>query len=369
MPLMALSDYVPVARRVELTPRAGGMFWTNPSITPGDGGYVCILKGVNFDRQDLWHRGDWDDIGGGRERIRVDNLLLKLDRDYRIANETILPRLPDADTREHVVNLEDLRLFRGPSGLMCIGSRILVPYAEMLGRWFIAREPTASIVIGPVTASGIGDLMTLPSPTNSEAEKNWIVLDGVVEAVALCADITARARVWIDVASRRVQQLTPARWNGGWSGSTPAVAVSDKYLAVVHRKSMLGSLEVYEHMFIVCDREFRVHRVSPVFTFEGQAVEFACGLMVDEADDRLAVSYGVWDRTAKVVECRLSDVLALCGEQISDNLRLGDIAVGGHDYCQAHLSSVLEALAAHRHTIYRNKALIFKAWRARAPKD
>jgi hypothetical protein len=53
----------------------------------------------------------------------------------------------------------------------------------------------------------------------------------------------------------------------------------------------------YYHMFVILDKDnYSVKRYSDLFTFEGEKIEYALGLIV--TDNSIVISYSKWDRDA-----------------------------------------------------------------------
>lgn len=107
----------------------------------------------------------------------------------------------------------------------------------------------------------------------------------------------------------------------GISGSSVVVPFGVNFIGVTHKK-FLGRLHdrgrnepltCYTHQVIIYGPNFEVLDISPDFTFEGERVEFCCGIVVTE--DFVALSYGVWDVTAVVIKIDLKEFLKnLCLE-------------------------------------------------------
>ena len=89
----------------------------------------------------------------------------------------------------------------------------------------------------------------------------------------------------------------------GWSGSSQAVPYNGKLLACIHRRigEKCGRDPVrYVHRLVEIDPEtWEIGRISPIFVFEGDQVEFNSGLSV--TSDSVLFSYGVQDCAAVVL--------------------------------------------------------------------
>jgi hypothetical protein len=67
----------------------------------------------------------------------------------------------------------------------------------------------------------------------------------------------------------------------------------------------------YFHKAVVYGPDFEVLDVSCPFRFEGERVEFCCGLAVD--GDAILLSYGIWDTEAKLMKMDARDFFAVVG--------------------------------------------------------
>ena len=80
-------------------------------------------------------------------------------------------------------------------------------------------------------------------------------------------------------------------------GSTCGFAYKDEIWFVTH----MVSHEVprhYYHLVVVFDKKMNLLRYTAPFKFEGQAIEYCLGLVVE--DERVIMTYSTWDRTSIV---------------------------------------------------------------------
>ena len=91
-------------------------------------------------------------------------------------------------------------------------------------------------------------------------------------------------------------------------GSTNGFLYNNEAWFICHLTKM-GKPRTYYHVFVVLDElTYEPLRWSPLFTFEGEPIEFCLGLVIDDKNQRLIVSYSVWDRTSKVIALEKSFV-------------------------------------------------------------
>ena len=103
----------------------------------------------------------------------------------------------------------------------------------------------------------------------------------------------------------------------GFFGGSPILRLGDNYLGIVHRKVLDHPIVdsyplpgmAYVHKAIVYRSDFEVLQVSCPFRFEGERIEFCCGLALD--GEAILFSYGIWDTQAKLMKMKARDFLEL----------------------------------------------------------
>jgi hypothetical protein len=82
-------------------------------------------------------------------------------------------------------------------------------------------------------------------------------------------------------------------------GSTNGVLIDDEIWFLCHTVSY-ENRRYYYHLWVILDSgNYGVKRLSPFFTFEGEKVEYALGLMYEKDTDELIVGYSVLDKTTQ----------------------------------------------------------------------
>jgi len=95
-------------------------------------------------------------------------------------------------------------------------------------------------------------------------------------------------------------------------GSSGPIEVDEGYLILVHEVLQQADYKrVYFHRFLLCDKEFRVKKVSKPFTFTHFGVEFCCGMTLDHTGQELILSVGIEDREAHLYFTPLKTVYDL----------------------------------------------------------
>jgi len=184
------------------------------------------------------------------------------------------------------------------------------------------RSPEAGhsgqMAIARLLGDSADQVMSLPSPLNKPAEKNWIPIVRGEELLVI-----------YDLESKRVfsvhdSTLKPVQTNARidrrlrhHSGSSSAIPWDGGWLMISHRwvatlpLAMPVPHRFYTHYFVWLDSDFRTITVSRPFRFEVRGVEFCAGLVV--VGESVYISYGVNDAIARMARISLADVRSMLG--------------------------------------------------------
>jgi hypothetical protein len=163
-------------------------------------------------------------------------------------------------------------------------------------------------------SSEIVDIRPMRGPWSRYPQKNWMVVaDGqgaraiyrVAPSLVIHPEVIAHEWASVDSAYTLMDEhdFIPSMIRG----SSQVLPCGDGWLCVVHEHVCKAPV-VYGHRFVWLDSGFGIGRVSEAFAWERVGVEFCAGMAI--RDQRLVVSYGVQDRSAKIVELELGAVLA-----------------------------------------------------------
>lgn len=264
----------------------------NPSIAASDEGFFCLIRSVNY-QLDPYGRVLTAPEGG----FKSGNWLARLDDELRI---TQLERIDDSAVgldRKPWNRLEDGRLFRWKDAWWFTAT------------WVLADDPlVCQIALCRLQGHKVVEWHLLPSPAGSLREKNWMPLvDG--------GDL--KWIYWVDpteVLSYRNGSLSRVRLDRygrleGWAGSSPLVRYRGNWLCVVHLRRDWRHVSSFVHRLVEFDDDFRLRRMSPVFLFEGDDVEYCAGLCL--TDRHAILSYGMQDREARLMRLDLAAIEGL----------------------------------------------------------
>ena len=338
---------------------------TNPSVLVDaeTGDLHVTAKAVGFDRKRIWLDGDWDAMIDQTGRISIRHLYARLGPDLDVVTQRSLV-FQDLKCEEGAFDtVDDVRLIGWKQGLFLVGSCLQSDTGRRNGAWKRLGPTRTRMFLAPFSP-GIGDDKTisveqvsiLPAFFNDAiVDKNWITHEHNRDDLLLCVDINRG--IWIKLNEfPKAAVKMPAHglvWRGGWSGNSNLVDVSGVHIGLVHRKSDCSPC-VYEHMFVMCDRHFAVVRRSEPFSFEEQAVEFSTGLAFDRRNEDIIISYGVWDRDAKLIRIGLPELSRLCSLPVLDPTVLYGVACDAYGFYRDN--PALVSMAHDRLTVSYHKA-------------
>jgi hypothetical protein len=227
------------------------------------------------------------------EGFQSSNWLVELDSSFHI---TRLEQIDDSAVgidRQSWNRLEDCRLFRWKNAWWFTAT------------WVLQDSPLiCQIALCRLEGSKVVEWHLLPSPTGARVEKNWMP----------CVDGELKWIYWLDpmqVLTYRDGGLVRERLGRygrleGWSGSSPLVRYRGKWLGVLHLRRNWRHTSSFVHRLVELGDNFEVRRMSPVFTFEGDEVEYCAGLSLTQ--NHAVLSYGIQDREARLMRIDLSAV-------------------------------------------------------------
>jgi hypothetical protein len=94
---------------------------------------------------------------------------------------------------------------------------------------------------------------------------------------------------------------------GGYRGSTPIIKVNEGYLYMIHQVGFDEGIRYYYHRFVHLDKDLRIIKFSPLFTFfENSRIEYCNGLCL--VDDYLYITFSISDRKPYISRIKLDEV-------------------------------------------------------------
>lgn len=262
----------------------------NPSIAASDRGFFCIIREVNYDLND---KGMLPGLPPGG--LQSQDWLARLDSDLKIIE---LQRIDVSNLNiKRPERIEDSRLlwWKGAWWLSAT--------------WVIGDLPSfCEMTLCRLEGTRVVEQHLLHSPTQTAMDKNWMprVSGESLEWVYWIDPTEILTYTGAGSMSRRMINRYCRLEN--WRGSSQLVRYGNHWICVIH----LASREVvtrYLHRLVELDDDFKIRRMSFIFTFEGQAVEFCAGLCLTET--HAILSYGVHDREAHLMRLERSALEAM----------------------------------------------------------
>lgn len=288
---MRLAEH-PAAERVEIK-LGSRMAACNPSIAMDGDRVRAVVRTVNYrllPTGSIWIKGSAPDTVNWL--VNLDAATLERQEAIQI-DDVVVRSAPMAEN-----GLEDMRLFAWRGGWWGLASG------------YCSRNDANTMILAPVSPV-MNQKVVLLSPTGEKKEKNWIVAPMGSELFLI--HWISPLSVYSYVGSQMLEPVFLGDVKAeliGWSGSSQAIPYNGKLLACIHRRigEKCGRDPVrYVHRLVEIDPEtWEIGRISPVFVFEGDQVEFNSGLSV--TSESVLFSYGVQDCAAVVLRLPIGAV-------------------------------------------------------------
>jgi len=293
----------------------------NPSLVFKDGHFKAIIRQLNpfnYER-------------ANKTTPTTENWIVELDLNLKLIQAQKIEDLIVRETNPGaLIGLEDGRLFVWKSQEWVLFS----------GFSYSAGGSKNTMMLCRLEGNQLFDAVELKSPFRKSREKNWMpwVLGEDLYFVYSCAPLEIfkymgegkLQRISYPKPSAASMQLRRFKPNTFISGSSQVIPWGVDFLAVVHYRLRMHSLQrfwmkfiskdkdyqvkkvLFRHRFIVFGNDFSIKAVSQPFCFELDGVEFCAGLAVK--DKNVFISYGLLDREAKVIqmdEKKLNEMLTM----------------------------------------------------------
>jgi tetratricopeptide (TPR) repeat protein len=279
----------------------------NPSVHYDQGTWRCIVRTLNYR------------IVNGTSYIPPDNVIITrnmmvdLDGDpahgFSINKAVEMIDRSEAPRTDYPCRgFEDCRLFRAGSKLYCTAT-VCDFSTEEWGR----RE----IVLCELDDNdyAIVNATPLRGPWSRYNQKNWMPLAMQDENATIVYSMLPAATIKVGI-SREARQYRiegpsePPLANPHLRGGSQLVQIEDGYLCLIH-DVIFGHeyRRTYLHRFVWLDKNFVAKKMSELFYFEHQGIEYAAGLALDGSGKHLVASYSVNDANANLAIFETSTVL------------------------------------------------------------
>ncbi len=255
---------------------------SSPAIIPFSEGYLVNVRYVNYnlDKNHGTYSYRHDD-----QKIITLNKTLILNRDLEIVREHWMDQVHREDIR--YLGVEDVKVFSHEGELRFMGT-----VQDEQGRPRVGEGPYtlgANVLVPQV----------YPSPTHAGCEKNWVYFHhgGAAKVVYSWSPITIGSlRDGAFVQEQQIKEV-PGFFRdvrGSTNGClVPAADGADELWFLTHYVAY-STPRHYYHCIVVLDaKTLAVKRHSTLFKFEGEKIEYALGLVVEQ--HRILMTYSKWD--------------------------------------------------------------------------
>lgn len=241
------------------------------------------------------------------------------------------------DNNNPYVGVEDVRLFWNSSlqGLCYNGNR-------GLGAHNIVVEIGTVVPAVVVASSGntyASGFIGMPNDKQQQnVEKNWVVFEDANKTQKIIYawhDLCIGDRLLIDdnnnnnvldtaddTASassstfkyrfRQTHSIQTPNIFSKIRGSTNGVTVGREIWFICHAVSY-EDRRYYYHMFVaLCPHTYAIRKYTPLFTFEGEKVEYTLGFVYRKENNTFCIGYSTMDRTTKFMNIKKSAVENMC---------------------------------------------------------
>lgn len=250
---------------------------SSPCVIAHSDGYLMNVRYVNYDlnKQTGAYSFKYDD-----GKIITINKCVWMNKDLDVMKEVWLDRVHREDTR--YLGVEDVKVFAHEGELRFLGTTQDESGSPRMGEGIY--NPRLD-VITPVV---------YPSPFGHGCEKNWVHLHhkGKLKVIYQWYPFTVGELRDGQFKEEFRSENLPKCFKE-LRGSTNGCLVGDELWFLTHLVGY-STPRHYYHAFVVLDANTLAYkRHSTLFKFEGEKIEYALGLVVE--DDRILISYSKWD--------------------------------------------------------------------------
>lgn len=146
-----------------------------------------------------------------------------------------------------------------------------------------------------------------PGADDSYCEKNWMpIIDMPYHYLKWCNPVDVVKYDPVNKTCDRVVLGNQYFFDRDQRGGGQVIPWENGYLSLIHETNLYNSEAgrkdgTYRHKFIHWSKDWKPIKTSPVFSFMGAKIEFACGLALYKDD--VLVTFGFQDNVAYIARC------------------------------------------------------------------
>lgn len=281
----------------------------NPSIIKINEGFIVnfksvhyIVEGKNYILQGI-ENNDWNK--------KLDkNYLVNFDKEFNIKNINLLNHedtytLQESRGHHRFNHIEDIRLFEFNNEIYFTSTYMNDVYLNTPKRIALYKINNQSKIIHLKDFDTFGNI-----------EKNWLpfVSGGKINLMynhskILELDDAYNPIMKIDnFHGNEENKFELSRLRGG---SGPLKLLDGNNLVIFHEVYFKNDLRHYMHRFALYNKDFNLIRLSKIFNFRNERIEFCSGMCENNDKDGVILTYGVMDVEAYICEVKYEEIQKL----------------------------------------------------------
>jgi tetratricopeptide (TPR) repeat protein len=266
---------------------SGEYVTSTPSITTRGNHLIVNVRYVNY-------RIDENGNYVNQDKIRTKNAIAIIDiskSTWKNIQEFELKY--DESIDNHYVGLEDVRIFNDD---------YIIYYNSNRGISYGNMEIEHGII--DLTKESTVEQRCLKKVNQNSIEKNWVLIpsNNVIKTHLKAIYNWSPNLIIGDIVDDQfveTHQIKVPAFFKYLRGSTNGVIIKDEIWFMCHAVSY-EDRRYYYHIIVVLDKDtYELKKYTPLFTFEGEKVEYTLGFHYLEGEDTLFIGYSVYDKSTK----------------------------------------------------------------------
>jgi hypothetical protein len=274
----------------------------NPSICNYNGHIYLVIRTVNYDIHYTDNNHYYQMKDNDQWIVRTRNYLAELNTTLDIINirEIILPATLPPVAFAQVIGFEDMRLFEH-QGELWTSSTVRQLVED--GHHHIVL---AKMELLPDRAQLTEWKKIVPQHVPASHEKNWMAIS---RGDSLNFVYKSEPQTLIDTDGNCVKETKNVWAFDAFRGGSPLIPFDNGYLSIIHETSVYSYMpRRYVHRFVYYNTDLNIEKISEIFYFVEQGIEFAAGMCYNTDHSRLLVSFGFKDKEAMIASFDVLEV-------------------------------------------------------------
>lgn len=255
------------------------------SIIRNGAGYIANQRFVNYHICKNGNYVSHFDKQSVCKNIKTVNQIIVLNSKFEIEKKKLYDEHADDDDCLYI-GIEDVKIFNHNNQIYFLGTRYRKDYR--LGMSFGKYEEKKLD----------GDDIVPEWNTTFQCEKNWVLAtDADDELVTIYKWHPLIIGTISDGYLRKKRESATPDFMQHARGSSCGSKFEGNWYFMVHFVSYEAPRHYY-HAIVTLDANLNFEKITRLFTFEGEAIEFSISLIADK--EHFTIGYSTWDRTSKI---------------------------------------------------------------------